>query len=255
MVSGGGSQAAQIALVYEIYTVTRSGLWVLGALFGAISLGGLLGPVSGLIADHFERRRVMVVSELTAGAMYLAMVFIHRPGLLLAGALAATALGSPFRAASGAAIPNLVSADDLAWANAQLGAAFNVALVAGPLVGGALVALSGAGLVFAVNAATFAASGVLIASTSGSFGERARQSNVEGQRARDLFAGFRFVASSRRLARWPWPALSPSHPSAPLWSSTRPCPGTSTPVPSVTGCSPRCGGREPWPAPWWPVGS
>jgi MFS family permease len=200
MVSGGGTQAAQIALVYQIYAITRSGLWVAAALFGAISLGGLLGPVAGLIADHFDRRRVMVVSELTAGAVYLAMVFIHRPGLLLAGALGATALGSPFRAASAAAIPNLVIADDLAWANAQIGAAFNVALVAGPLVGGVLVAVSGAGLVFAVNAVTFAASGALIAMTRGVFGEPRQHSTADGHRARELFAGFRFVAASRRLA-------------------------------------------------------
>jgi MFS family permease len=200
MVSGAGTQAAQIALVYQIYAVTRSGLWVAAALFGAISLGGLLGPVSGLIADRFDRRRVMVVSELAAGAVYLAMVFVHRPGWLLAGVLGATALGSPFRAASAAAIPNLVSADDLVWANAQLGAAFNVALVAGPLVGGALVAAAGAGLVFALNAATFAASGALIALTRGAFGEPRRHSAADGYRARELFAGFRFVASSRRLA-------------------------------------------------------
>jgi MFS family permease len=200
VVSSGGSQAAQIALVYEIYSITRSGAWVAAALFGSVSLGGLLGPISGWTADRFDRRRVMVLSELTAGAAYLGMVFAGAPGVLLAGALAATILGSPFRAASAAAIPNLVDPDDLAWANAQLGAASNVALVAGPLVGGALVAVAGAGLVFAVNAATFAVSGVLIAFTPGAFGGRHRHSPGEGHAARELFAGFRFVARNQRLA-------------------------------------------------------
>jgi MFS family permease len=200
MVSAGGSQAAQIALVYQIYSVTGSGVWVAAALFGAISLGGLLGPVSGLIADRFDRRRVMVLSEFAAGAAYLGLVFVHRPVLLLAGALAATALGSPFRAASAAAIPNLVTPEDLPWANAQLGAAFNVALVAGPVVGGALVAASGANLVFAVNAATFAMSGALIATTRGRFGAAGRHSVSEEHRTRELFTGFRFILSSGRLA-------------------------------------------------------
>jgi MFS family permease len=127
VVSSGGSQAAQIALVYQIYTITRSGLWVAVALFGSITLGGLLGPISGWTADRFDRRRVMVLSELSAGAVYLGLVFAHAPVALVAGALAATILGSPFRGASAAAIPNLVGAEDLAWANAQIAAAFNVA--------------------------------------------------------------------------------------------------------------------------------
>jgi MFS family permease len=199
-VSSGGSQAAQIALVYQIYALTRSGAWVAAALFGSISLGGLLGPVSGWVADRFDRRKVMVLSEFTAGIAYFGMVFAHAPAVLLAGALAATVLGSPFRAASAAAIPNLVGPDDLAWANAQLGAAFNVALVTGPLIGGALVALSGAGLVFAVNAATFAISGALIACTAGHFGGRRSHALVEGEAARQLFAGFKFIVTNKRLA-------------------------------------------------------
>lgn len=198
--SGGGSQAAQLALIYQIYAVTRSGLWVAAALFGSMSLGGLLGPVSGWTADRFDRRRVMVLSELAGGAAYLSMVFAHAPALLLAGALVATVAGSPFRAASAAAIPNLVEAVDLPWANAQLGTAFNLALVGGPLIGGALVAASGAGLVFAVNAATFLASGVLIAFTKGSFGGRQHHAGLEGPGKRDLLAGFRFILSSKRLA-------------------------------------------------------
>jgi MFS family permease len=200
VVSSGGSQAAQLALIYQIYAITRSGAWVAAALFGSISLGGLLGPISGWVADRFDRRRVMVLSELTSGATYLSMVFAHTPGLLLAGALAATVLGAPFRAASAAAIPNLVSAEDLAWANAQLGAAFNVALVAGPLVGGALVAISGASLVFAVNAATFAISGALIAFTSGVFGGHQKHLIGEAHATRELFAGFRLIVSNKRLA-------------------------------------------------------
>ena len=198
--SAGGSQAAQLALVYQIYAVTGSGAWVAAALFGCISLGGLLGPISGWTADRFDRRKVMVASELTAGAAYLGLVFAHAPGVLLVGALTATIAGSPFRAASAAAIPNLVVVEDLPWANAQLQAAFNTALVAGPLLGGALVAASGAAVVFAVNAASFLASGILIVFTPGSFGGRRPHQGTGGIDGRGLFAGFSFIVSNRRLA-------------------------------------------------------
>ncbi len=197
IVSTGGTQAAQIALVYQVYAVTHSGTWVAASLFASLSVGGLLGPVSGWVADRYDRRRVMVASELGAGAAYLSMVFVHAPALLVTGALAATVLGAPFRAASAAAIPNLVGVEDLAWANGLLGTASNVALVAGPFVGGALVAASGAGLVFAVNTATFVVSAVVIGLTPGSFGTA--HTRVPGQ-ARALLAGFRVLIGDRMLA-------------------------------------------------------
>src|SRR5436190_1862365 len=80
------------------------------------------------------------------------------PGALLALALVGGAVNAPFRSASGAAVPNLVAAEDLTWANGLLGSAMNAALVTGPLVGGALVAAAGPRCVFAVNAVSFVVS-------------------------------------------------------------------------------------------------
>ena len=144
-VSVSGSQAAQIAVVYVIYTATHSGAWVIAALAASIGVNGLLGPAAGWVSDHFDRRPTMTSSELGAGLVYLLLVFAHRPMLLVLGSLAAAIVGSPFRSASAAAIPNLVSDKDLGWANGQVGAAFNLALVVGPIRGGVLLAASGSG--------------------------------------------------------------------------------------------------------------
>src|ERR1700730_14737785 len=108
VVSVAGSQAAQLALVYQVYVQTKSGVWVAAALFATVSIGGLLGPISGWVADRFNRRRVMVVSEAAAGMAYLLILFVHDPGLLVVVATIATAVGAPFRAASAPATPNLV---------------------------------------------------------------------------------------------------------------------------------------------------
>lgn len=197
-ISVAGSQAAQIAVVYAIYTRTRSGAWVVATLAASISVTGLLGPVGGWVADHFDRRRLMMASELGAGAVYAAMTVVHAPLLLVLATLAASIAGMPFRAASGAAVPNLVGPDDLAWANGQLGAAFNLALVAGPIVGGGLVAASGAGTVFAVNAASYGLSVLLIRSVRWRFQE-ARHDRPEQAGAGQLLAGFRAIVGSPGL--------------------------------------------------------
>jgi len=196
-----GSQAAQIALLFRLYDETRSGAWVATGLFASMSVGGLLGPVSGWIADRFDRRRVMVLSELAAGAAYVALILANGPVRLVAGTVAATVLGAPFRAASLAALPNLVEADDLPWANGLMGTASNVALVAGPFVGGALVAASGVDLVFAVNAVSFLVSAVAIATTPGRFGGGRAAAAAEGHAdaTAGVLAGFHVVARSPLL--------------------------------------------------------
>jgi predicted MFS family arabinose efflux permease len=185
--------------VYVIYVRTHSSAWLVATLAASVSVSGLLGPVAGWVADRFDRRRVMIVSELGAGAVYLAMIFAHARLWLVLGTLGAAVVGSPFRAASAAAVPNLVGAPELAWANGQLGAAFNLALVSGPIIGGALVAASGAALVFTVNAASYAVSAVLIRSIRIGFQEQ-REDQPELPSAHELLAGFRAVVGNRRLA-------------------------------------------------------
>ncbi|TML10955.1 MAG: MFS transporter [Actinobacteria bacterium] len=56
--------AAYIALISAIYNETGSALWVSAALFFGV-VGSVIGaPAAGWIGDRFERRRVMVGSDL-----------------------------------------------------------------------------------------------------------------------------------------------------------------------------------------------
>jgi MFS family permease len=197
LVSVAGSQAAQVALVFTIYQRTHSSAWVSAALFALVAVTGLLGPVSGWIGDRFDRRRVMIASELAAGALWVGLLAVDAPWLLVALALAATAAGAPFRAASAATIPSLVDDEDLTWANGVVAGSFNAALVVGPLLGGALVAASGPDAVFMVNAASYVASAALLARLPAArAADRQMHLAVTG-----MMVGFRIVAHHRLLRR------------------------------------------------------
>ena len=197
LVSVAGTQAAQVALVYTIYQRTRSSAWVSASLFAMVAVTGLLGPVSGWIGDRFDRRRVMITSELAAGVGWVGLLAVDASWLLVALALAATAAGAPFRAASAATIPNLVGAEDLTWANGIVAGSVNAALVVGPFAGGALVAASGPDAVFMVNAASYVASAALLGRLPEErSGDRGRHLPVSG-----IMVGFRVVAHDRSL-RW-----------------------------------------------------
>lgn len=167
--SASGTQAARIGLVYVIYERTGSAGWVSALLLADLGVGGVLGPVAGWIGDHLERRRVMVVSELAGGLVYALAMLADAPWVLVAVTVLATVVSSPFLPASTAAIPNLAGQGDLRWANSMMALSTNGALMAGPIVGGWLVAASGIHLVFLVNAVTFVASSLLIAGVKGRF--------------------------------------------------------------------------------------
>ena len=201
LVSVGGSQAAQLALAYTVYKKTGSAAWVSAALVASAGVVGLFGPLSGWIGDRYDRQRVMVVAELAGAVGWLAVLFAVRPVAVVALVLVATAVNAPFRAASSAAIPNLVDAEDLAWANGMLATAFNASLVLGPLIGGALVAAVGPKWVFGLNAVTFAVSAVLIAVLPGRFSADVEPEAPGGRTSGNIRQGFTLVARTPVLRR------------------------------------------------------
>jgi len=133
---------------------------VMACSFAALLACSLFG---GVWADRLQPQRVMVVSDLirllAAGGM--AVMFAgggyHLP-LLCALVAISSGAGSFFNPAMTALRPLLVPADRLQTANATLSMLQTGSSVAGPALGGLVVAAFGAPAGFAVNAASFLAS-------------------------------------------------------------------------------------------------
>jgi MFS family permease len=195
-VSVAGSQAAQLALAFAVYDRTGSTAWITAALFATVVVAGLLAPLSGALADRYDRRVVMVVAEALGGVAWVALLVVESPGAMVACALVATALNAPFRAASGASVPELVPAERLTWANGLISASSNAALVAGPLAGGALIGAAGARAVFAVNVVTFGLSTMALLTLPS-----LKPAHGTIHAAAQFRAGFRAVGADRQLLR------------------------------------------------------
>lgn len=156
----------------------------------------LLVPVSGTVADRFDRRRVLMLTQslmmLLALALGLLLVLGHAELWHLYGfALAlgiVNAFDTPVRQAL---VSDLVDPDQLSNAVALNSASFNSARLVGPAVAGLLIALIGSGWVFVINAITFVA--MLIALTMIRVPRVSH--GVSGQRSAgsQLAAGFRYV--------------------------------------------------------------
>ena len=164
--------AAYIALISAIYNETGSALWVSAALFAGV-VGSVVGaPAAGWIGDRFERRRVMVGSDLAAAVVASAMALTVDSALaltLLFGLLAV--VESPFEPSSASSMPNLVPPESLPRANALVAGTASASYLLGPLVGGLLLSAgASAPQLLAVNAASFLASAALVVSIRRPFG-------------------------------------------------------------------------------------
>jgi predicted MFS family arabinose efflux permease len=189
LISLTGTQAAFTALLFILFERTGSSKWVSAALLLTFGTAGILTPVAGSLGDRFDRRRLMIVSELLGAACFAALAFARTPVPLLLLAFLAAVAETPFFPAASAAVPNLVPTGDLAWANSTIAFGSNVGYLLGPALGGVLVAVVGAAAVFLFNAATFVISALLVASVAGSFSrERTGEETYQGIRA-----GIRFM--------------------------------------------------------------
>ena len=193
LVSLTGSGAAGVALAYVIYQRTGSAIWLSALYLLTFGVMGFVNPFAGALADRVDRRQLMIASEVLNGLAWTALVFVSAPWAMLALAFLGSFAHSPFPAASGAAIPNLASQEDLAWANSLISVGRSIGATVGPALGGLLVALIGGPWTFALNAVSFFASAAVIWTASGNYRSQGR--GDEGEFA-GLTAGLRHVLAS-----------------------------------------------------------
>ncbi|HKZ15745.1 MAG TPA: MFS transporter [Solirubrobacterales bacterium] len=155
-----GSGAATTALTLYVQETRGTGAAVAAFLIAA-NAPRLLGPLAGGLADRLDLRTVMVGCDLGQAALFAAIATLPPFGVLIGLAAIACVLQTAYGPARTASIPMLVEADELISANALLGAASNLYVAAGPLIGGLLFAAVGAPAALLVDAATFVGSALL----------------------------------------------------------------------------------------------
>lgn len=171
----GSNLAAQSAEQLSLATVPIVAVLVLSAgpgevgwLATAQTLPFLLLSIPlGLLADRGSRRRLMVQAEVLRALALLAMIAALLFERLSIGLLAALgfigAIGTvAFSVAAPALVTSLVPRASLALANGRLELARSAAFIAGPAIGGALVAWTGASAAFVLATMLSAAAALLL---------------------------------------------------------------------------------------------
>lgn len=160
--SGLGTWMATIALTADLTARTHSPWWVSVLLIVTLLPSIVVGLAFGPLVDRLSRKRLIVNADLIRLAVFVALVFVHEPAAIVVLAAVAGVANSFFRPAVLAGVPNLLDDDELAHGTSVLQATDWAAAAIGPVLGGVLVGSSGAGVVYSINAATFAFSALLL---------------------------------------------------------------------------------------------
>ena len=199
-----GDGAFIVALAWQVYQLSDAptAMGMVGIAMTVPTIAFLL--VGGALSDRLNRRHLMLAADVARLLAATALAALGLTGTLelwhVATLVAVYGTGQAFFAPSfDAIVPDLVPRDQLAQANALDQLVRPIALrMVGPALGGVLVGALGASAVFAIDAASFAASAatLLLMRPPAVAGATVRAGSVVA----DLREGWRFV----RERRWLW---------------------------------------------------
>jgi predicted MFS family arabinose efflux permease len=167
VVSQMGDWFNTIALYTIILQLTGSGRDVGLLLVARFVPSFLFGPISGVVADRFSRRTIMIVSDLLRAVVVLGFLLVRRADQLwMIYVLTVLQLGLStfFEPAKTAAIPSIVEDRELVAANAISSVTWSAMLTIGAALGGIITDAFGTDVAFILDAATYLLSAALIAS-------------------------------------------------------------------------------------------
>jgi len=158
-VSGIGDWLYLVAVLVVVYA--DSGSPVLLGIVGAARILPyvLLSVPAGIVADRFDRRMVLLVTDVARGILMLALVAAVLAGaptlVIVALSILAACFSTFFGPAIAALLPMLVDERDLGPANSAWASLDSLAFIIGPALAGVILAAGSLELAFLLNAVSF----------------------------------------------------------------------------------------------------
>ena len=165
-VSTCGDWLYNVALLAIVYERTGSATWVSLTTAARVFPIVALGPLGGVMADRYNRRRLMIAADVIRAGLMVMLGIVAAAGLpvLLAPALAAaaTAVGSVYPSCVAASTARFVASEELQRANALRAAVGQASIVVGPALGALVMVLAGPSAAILLNGVTFIVSALAV---------------------------------------------------------------------------------------------
>jgi MFS family permease len=214
-----------VAQSWLMYRLTGSAAAVAVVFLAQQGPGFFIGPFAGALADRYPKRRILLIAQAATAAPAFALAGVTLAGVVTAWQVVllaflmgcARAFEIPVRQAF---IPTLVERGDLPNAIGLNSILFNLARLAGPAIGGAVIATVGEGWCFLWNAISYLAviAALFAIRVSEPAAAAARDSSILGE----VLEGLRYVLgqpvlwallgglATASLAGMPYTVLLPS---------------------------------------------
>ena len=156
-----------IAVYTLVLNLTGSGRAIGLVLVARFLPSVIVGPLAGVIADRFNRRRIMIVSDIMRAVVVLGFLFVRHPGqlwLIYALTVLQLTFSTFFEPAKTASIPSIVAERELIAANTISSVTWSAMLTLGAVIGGIVTGWFGTDAAFILDSLTFLGSAVLVAS-------------------------------------------------------------------------------------------
>jgi Na+/melibiose symporter-like transporter len=157
-----------VSLMGDWFTLIASASLVANLSGSGLAIGGLflarllppfvLGPLAGVVADRFDRRKILIASDLLRAVVVLNFLFVRTAQeiwLLYVLTILQLSISAFFEPTRAALMPSIVVRKDLITANALDGTTWSTMLALGAALGGLATAIFGISAAFLIDAATF----------------------------------------------------------------------------------------------------
>lgn len=160
-----------------------------GALTLRVTAFVLLSPLAGAIADHWDRKRIMIATHLARMGIVSLLPFITQTWQIYVLILALNVFNAFFTPTYQATIPLVTEQAEYPQAIALSSATYQLLGVLGPGIAGSVAAFLGAKQVFFLDALSFLVAALLIFTLPGHLRTEPGQSTAKGRTWQDIKDG------------------------------------------------------------------
>lgn len=198
LLSATGSQVSRLGLILYIFQTSDSALQLASLVLLETLPGACIAPLAGAVVDAFGKRAVMIASDLARATFML--VVLLRPTLEVIYLMVAlhSIARAFFQPAKAAAVPLVVSQEDLPRANGLDQSATNLAYIVGPIVGAELLLYSGLRVTLLIDACSFLASAILLTMVGGERLDQRMGKLTAKKSVADIKAGWHYMSEHRQ---------------------------------------------------------
>ena len=151
-----------IVLNALIFSLTGSAAWLSGSLAASVFGGFVSSLYSGIVADRFDRRKVMVVADLLRAVLLLLIIPFPTPLTIVAARFLIGMLGPFFSVSFQSEVPNMFGEDKALETNALISRLGSLCMLAGFLGGGLISERFGYEVVLTLDALSFIVSALVL---------------------------------------------------------------------------------------------